>query len=82
MSRTYPGNDPTEIRFACPRCLERQARELESQGLSLVEIASMMNVTLRAIVLMLEASEAGAARFSCCPPPSARSVESHDVRTG
>jgi hypothetical protein len=47
-----------EMRFACPRCLEREARELERQGLSLSEIAATMNVTLRAVVLLLEVSEA------------------------
>ena len=47
-----------EMMFACPRCLEREARELERQGLSLSEIAATMNVTLRAVVLLLEASEA------------------------
>ena len=44
--------------FACPRCLEREARDLELQGLSLSDIAEKMEVTLRAVVLMLYASEA------------------------
>jgi orotate phosphoribosyltransferase-like protein len=46
-----------DLMFACPRCREREARELERQGLSLSDIAATMNVTLRAVVLLLEASE-------------------------
>ena len=46
-----------EMMFACPRCLEREARELERQGLGLGDIAATLNVTLRAVVLLLEANE-------------------------
>jgi hypothetical protein len=46
-----------EMMFACPRSLEREARELERQALGLSDITATLNVTLRAVVLLLEANE-------------------------